>query len=102
MAGEVSSHITDRMKALKCTTLGGISQREVYGNLPNCRCITKTGLKNGRLPRGIQDTYMRPRIGVSACAWVVCVRTHMRVVKMAAIARTVRTEKRSSSATKQF
>ena len=42
------------------------------------------------------------RLGVSACAWVVCVRTHMRVVKMAAIARTVRTEKRSSSATKQF
>ena len=32
------------------------------------------------------------RLGVSACAWVVCVRTHMRVVKMAAIARTVRTE----------
>ena len=31
------------------------------------------------------------RLGVSACAWVVCVRTHMRVVKMAAIARTVRT-----------
>ena len=30
--------------------------------------------------------------GVSACAWVVCVRTHMRVVKMAAIARTLRTE----------
>ena len=26
------------------------------------------------------------RLGVSACAWVVCVRTHMRVVKMAAIA----------------
>ena len=39
--------------------------------------------------------------GVSACASVVCVRIHMRVVKMAAISRTVRTEKRSSSATKQ-
>ena len=42
------------------------------------------------------------RLGVSACAWVVRVRTHMRVVKMAAIARTVRTEKRSSSATKDL
>ena len=28
------------------------------------------------------------RLGVSACAWVVCVCTHVRVVKMAAIART--------------
>ena len=37
-----------------------------------------------------------------AYIWVVCVRTHMRVVKMAAIARTARREKRSSSATKQF
>ena len=34
------------------------------------------------------------RLGV-ACVWVVCVRTHMRVVKMAAIACTVRREKRS-------
>ena len=38
-------------------------------------------------------------LGWCACAYV---RKHMRVVKMAAIARTVRREKRSSSATKQF
>ena len=43
---------------------------------------------------GYVSLFLRRRAaaGVSACAWVVCLRTHMRVVKMAAIARTVRTE----------